>query len=46
MCGRFSLSVSREKIEQQFGQLRIDHELRNSYNIAPTQHAYVITDGG
>ena len=44
MCGRFSLSVSREKIEEQFGQLRIDHELRDSYNIAPTQHAYVITN--
>ena len=44
MCGRFSFTVSKEKIEQQLGPIEIGSNLRKSYNIAPTQHAYVITN--
>ena len=43
MCGRFSFTVSKEKIEQEFN-IKITHELKLSYNIAPTHHAYVITN--
>ncbi len=41
MCKRFSFKSSEEKIEQQFG-IPYTNNLRWSYNIAPTQHAYVI----
>lgn len=44
MCGRFSFVASKEKIQQQLGPVEIGNNLRISYNIAPTQHAYVITD--
>ena len=44
MCGRFSFSASKEKIESQFKYLRVDQYPKASYNIAPTQHAYVITN--
>lgn len=45
MCGRFSFVASKEKIQQEFGQ-QIDTgiNLRINYNVAPTQHAYVITN--
>ncbi len=44
MCKRFSLKASEEEIEQQYG-IPITNNLRWSYNIAPTQHAYVILSG-
>ena len=44
MCGRFSLSTSREKLEKQFGKIEVGETLRINFNVAPTQHAYVITN--
>lgn len=43
MCGRFSLAVSKERINKQFN-LSIEKDLDKSYNIAPTQEAYVISN--
>ena len=43
MCGRFSLAVSKERINKQFN-LSIKEDLEQSYNIAPTQTAYVISN--
>lgn len=44
MCGRFSFSTTKEKIQAQLGQVDTGVHLRESFNIAPTQHAYVITN--
>lgn len=44
MCGRFSLATSKEKLQQQLPFVEVPEELGLSYNIAPTQHAYVVTD--
>lgn len=44
MCGRFSLAVSKEKLQQELPFVETTENLRTSYNIAPTQHAYVVTD--
>ncbi len=44
MCGRFSFAASKEKIAQQFPEVRVGENLRINYNIAPTQEAYVITN--
>jgi len=41
MCKRFSFKASKEQIEQQFN-IPVTTNLRWSYNIAPTQHAYVL----
>ncbi len=43
MCGRFSLSTSKEKIKAQI-EVNIDADLSLSFNIAPTQKAYVIAN--
>ena len=43
MCGRFSLAVSKERINKQFN-LSIKEDLEQRYNIAPTQTAYVISN--
>ncbi len=43
MCGRFSLATSGEKLQQQLPFVEVT-ELKVSYNIAPTQHAYVVTN--
>lgn len=43
MCGRFSFSISRERVEQDLG-IAVNIPLRISYNIAPTHHAYVISN--
>lgn len=43
MCGRYSFSSSKEKINKHFG-LSIKKDLKVSYNIAPTHQAYVITN--
>ena len=44
MCGRFSLVTSPEKLKQQFGDIETGHNLKLSFNVAPTQHSYVITN--
>ena len=44
MCGRFSFNISKEKIEQQIGPIEIGSNLRKNYNVAPTQHAYVVAN--
>lgn len=45
MCGRYSMAVSREKLKQQFPELRLPASLlKKSYNIAPTHSAYVRND--
>ena len=45
MCGRFSFAVTAKKIEETFGEeLHINNDLKISYNIAPTQDSYVITN--
>ena len=41
MCGRFSLAVSKERINKQFN-LSIEEDVKPNYNIAPSQQAYVI----
>ena len=43
MCTRFSFVALKEDIENQFN-LEIRNNLRNSYNIAPTHHANIITN--
>lgn len=44
MCGRFSLAISKEKIQEALPFVEMGTNLRASYNIAPTQHAYVVTN--
>lgn len=44
MCGRFSFSTSKEKLQQQFGEIDTGTNLRINFNVAPTQHSYVITN--
>ena len=44
MCGRFSFATSKEKIVKELGPVETGNNLRFSFNIAPTQHAYVITN--
>ncbi len=44
MCGRFSLATSKEKIHEQLPFVETTELLKVSYNIAPTQHAYVVTN--
>ena len=44
MCGRFSLAVSESHIQHELPFVDPGTNLRKSYNIAPTQHAYVVTD--
>jgi putative SOS response-associated peptidase YedK len=44
MCGRFSFSTSKEKLKKQFGDIEVGENLRINFNVAPTQHAYVITN--
>ncbi len=44
MCGRFSFSAAKEKIQAQLGDIDTGVNLRENYNIAPTQHAYVLTN--
>ena len=41
MCKRFSFKSTTEEVEQQFG-VSVTNTLRWSYNVASTQHAYVI----
>lgn len=45
MCGRYSFVASKEKIQQQLGaEVEVGANLRINFNVAPTQHSYVITN--
>ena len=44
MCGRFSLATSKEKIQSEIPFVETANNLRLSYNIAPTQHANIVTN--
>ena len=44
MCGRFSLVTSKEKIQSELSFVETGNNIRLSYNIAPTQHAYIVTN--
>ena len=43
MCGRFSLVLSKEKIETSLS-IKMSQDIQPSFNIAPTQLSYVITN--
>lgn len=43
MCGRFSLAISKERLQKRF-QVETPEEVAFNYNISPTQSAYVITN--
>ena len=45
MCGRFTRTVSPNELMQKFG-VKILHNLRSRWNIAPSQQALVITRNG
>jgi putative SOS response-associated peptidase YedK len=44
MCGRFSFVVEKKKVQKALPTVTIESELAISYNIAPTQSAYVLTN--
>jgi putative SOS response-associated peptidase YedK len=44
MCGRFSLVAAEQKIQAELPFVDTGSSIRTSYNIAPTQHAYVVTN--
>jgi putative SOS response-associated peptidase YedK len=44
MCGRFSFVVEKKKVEKTLSNVNMDSTLMASYNIAPTQSAYVLTN--
>lgn len=44
MCGRFSLALSPQEIQEELPFAEVNLSVRPSYNIAPTQHAYIITN--
>lgn len=44
MCGRFSFVIDKPKIKKALPNLKVESDLRTSFNIAPTQQAYVITN--
>jgi putative SOS response-associated peptidase YedK len=44
MCGRFSLATTKEKLQKQLPFLEEIGEVKDNYNVAPTQHSYVVTD--
>lgn len=44
MCGRFSFVTDKEKVKKALPKVKIEGDLRTSFNIAPTQQAYVINN--
>ncbi len=44
MCGRYSFVASKEKLKKHFPQIKHQPKVEISYNIAPSQKAYVITN--
>jgi putative SOS response-associated peptidase YedK len=45
MCGRFTLTLTPAEIQQSFELTEIQPELQPRFNIAPSQHLAVVTDG-
>ena len=43
MCGRYSMAASKDAIQQELPFVDVNGNVRISYNIAPTQHGYVVT---
>ncbi len=44
MCGRFSLALPAQEIREELPFVEINLNIRPNYNIAPTQHAYVVAN--
>ena len=44
MCGRFSFIIEKKKVQKVLPNVKMESELAISYNIAPTQFAYVLTN--
>lgn len=44
MCGRYSFALTEGQVREHFPNVEIAHLWRISYNVAPTQHAFVITN--
>jgi putative SOS response-associated peptidase YedK len=44
MCGRFSFVVEKKKVAQKFPKVMLPELLHESYNVAPTQQSYVISN--
>ncbi len=44
MCGRYSFALTEGQVQEHFMNVEIAQVWRTSYNIAPTQHAFVITN--
>jgi len=43
MCGRYSLAVSKVKLEEAL-KIKLENEIQSNYNIAPTHLSHVITN--
>lgn len=43
MCGRFSFVVKKEKVKKALPKVTIEEDWHTSYNIAPTQQAYIVS---
>lgn len=43
MCSRFSFTTAKDDLEAELN-ISIDNALRQSYNVAPAHHAYIITN--
>lgn len=46
MCGRFTLAIDRQKLEQAFPDFAPPAEVRSRYNVAPTQPVAVVPNNG
>lgn len=44
MCGRISFVADKEKVKKVLPKVKIEEDLRISYNIAPTQQVYVVAN--
>ena len=44
MCGRISFVADKEKVKKVLPKVKIEDDLRISYNIAPTQQVYVVAN--
>ncbi len=44
MCGRFSMALPAQEIRTEIPFAEVKLTIRPSYNIAPTQHAYIVTN--
>ena len=44
MCGRFSLAVSKKKLQAELNTIEVPDELTLEFNIAPTHNSWIITN--